>query len=269
VVDGAIGKPRNTQCRAEVSVSVRERAFVLAGSAEPSIPLAQGTDRTPEDDGMNTGALVVFDLDGTISRHDTLLAYLTGFLSRYRARWPRALLSAPALLGFVTGFVDRGQLKAALMKAVLGGCTRTVIDAWTATFVTELLARGVFADALAAIATHRESADTLVLMSASPDLYVPEIGARLGFTETICTGVRWRGERLDGALATANRQGAEKARCFSALRGRYPQAATVAYGNSASDFDHLKLADEAWLINASPALRRAAERAHFRCLCWR
>jgi phosphatidylglycerophosphatase C len=214
-------------------------------------------------------ALVVFDLDGTISRHDTLLAYLTGFLRQHRSRWPRVLLIAPALLGFLTGLVDRGKLKAALMKAVLGGCTRKVIDAWTASYVTELLARGVFADALSAIAKHRRNADTLVLMSASPDLYVPEIAQRLAFAETICTGVRWHDERLDGALTTANRQGAEKARCFAALRGRYPQVRTVAYANSASDFEHLKLADEAWLVNASPVLRREAERAHFHCVTWR
>jgi len=214
-------------------------------------------------------ALVVFDLDGTISRHDTLLAYLTGFLRRSPSRWPRVILSAPALLGFATGFVDRGRLKAALMKAVLGGSTRKVIDAWTARYVTELLERGVFADALTAIAKHRGDADSLVLMSASPDLYVPEIARRLGFTETICTGVRWRGEYLDGALTTANCQGAEKARCFLALRSRYPQLRTVAYANSSSDFDHLKLADEAWLVNASPGLRREAEGAHFRCVTWR
>jgi phosphatidylglycerophosphatase C len=214
-------------------------------------------------------ALVVFDLDGTISRHDTLLAYLTGFLRHNRSRWPRVLLIAPALLGFLTGLLDRGQLKAALMKAVLGGCTRKVIDAWTESYVTELLPREVFADALSAIAKHRRDADTLVLMSASPDMYVPEIAQRLGFTETICTGVRWQGERLDGALTTANRQGAEKARCFAALRSRYPQVRTVAYANSASDFEHLKLADEAWLVNASPVLRREAERAHFHCITWR
>jgi phosphatidylglycerophosphatase C len=214
-------------------------------------------------------ALVVFDLDGTISRHDTLLAYLTGFLRRNPARWPRMLFSLPALLGFVTGIVDRGQLKAALMRAVLGGCTRQVIDAWTAHYVTELLERGLFADALAAIATRRRSADTLVLMSASPDLYVPEIARRLGFTETICTGVRWRGEHLDGGLSTANCQGAEKARRFVELRSRHPQDLTVAYGNSASDFDHLKLADEAWLVNASSELRREGERANFHCVTWR
>jgi phosphatidylglycerophosphatase C len=213
-------------------------------------------------------ALVVFDLDGTISRHDTLLAYLTGFLRQHRARWPRMLLCAPALLGFVTGLVDRGQLKAALMKAALGGSTRKVIDAWTAEYVPEFLAHGAFADALAAIAAHRDKGDTLVLMSASPDLYVPEIGRRLGFSETICTGVRWRGERLDGALTTANRQGAEKTRCFAALRLRYPQVLTIAYANAASDFDHLKLADAAWFINGSQELRREAERAHFRCVTW-
>jgi phosphatidylglycerophosphatase C len=214
-------------------------------------------------------ALVVFDLDGTVSRHDTLLAYLTGFLRHNRARWPRVLRSAPAMLGFVTGIVDRGQLKAALMRAVLGGCTRQVIEAWTARYVTELLEHGLFADALAAIATHRRSADTLVLMSASPDLYVPEIARRLGFNETICTGVRWRGEYLDGGLSTANCQGAEKARRFVELRSRHPHELTVAYGNSASDFDHLKLASEAWLVNASSELRREGERANFHCVTWR
>jgi phosphatidylglycerophosphatase C len=214
-------------------------------------------------------ALVVFDLDGTISRHDTLLAYLTGFLRHNWTRWPRLLGSAPALLGFVTGIVDRGQLKAALMRAVLGGCTRVVVDTWTARYVTLLLDRGVFADALTAIAMHRGRADTLVLMSASPDLYVPEIARRLGFIETICTGVRWRGEHLDGGLSTANCQGPEKARRFVELRSRHPQELSVAYGNSASDFDHLKLADEAWLVNASAELRRAGERAKFHCVTWR
>jgi phosphatidylglycerophosphatase C len=213
-------------------------------------------------------ALVVFDLDGTISRHDTLLAFMLGYLRDKPARWPRVLLALPALLGCVTGFVDRGQLKAALMKATLGGCTRKAIDAWTLRYVTELLQRGVYADALTAIATHRRNADVLVLMSASPDLYVPEIARQLGFTETICTGVRWRGDLLDGALTTANRQGAEKARCFAALRDRYPDTPTIAYANSASDVAHLKLADEAWLVNAPAALRREGERAHFRCVTW-
>jgi phosphatidylglycerophosphatase C len=214
-------------------------------------------------------ALAVFDLDGTISRHDTLLAYLTGFLRHHPARWPRVLLSVPVLLRFLVGFADRGELKSGLMKAALGGCARAQLDAWTSQYVSTFLQSGVFADALRTIAERRDRHDVLVLMSASPDLYVPEIGRRLGFAETICTGVRWHGEIFDGALTTPNRQGAEKARCFNALRQRYPGVATVAYANSGSDFDHLRLADKAWLVNPSAALRLEAGRAHIHCVNWR
>jgi phosphatidylglycerophosphatase C len=214
-------------------------------------------------------ALVVFDLDGTISRHDTLLPYLTGFLLRHPIRWPRVLLSVPVLIRFLLGSADRGELKASLMKSALGGCTRAELDAWTSSYVSSVLAHGVFADALSVIAERCRARDVLALMSASPDLYVPEIARRLGFAQTICTGVRWNGERFDGELTTANRKGAEKARCFEALRQRYPGVPTVAYANSASDFDHLTLADEAWLVNPSAALRRKAERAHIHSVTWR
>jgi phosphatidylglycerophosphatase C len=214
-------------------------------------------------------ALVVFDLDGTISRHDTLAAYLAGFLNRHRGRWPRMLASLPALLGAAAGLVGRGPLKASLMRAALGGCTRTVLDAWTGCYVSDLLARGVFPQALNAIAGHLARGDELVLMSASPDIYVPEIARRLGFKETICTGVLWEGDRLDGALTTLNRRGTEKARCFEELRRRYPKAATVAYANSACDFDHMRLADEAYLVNGGARLRRRAEALKFHCVTWR
>lgn len=176
--------------------------------------------------------------------------------------------SVPALLGAATGAVDRGALKSALMRAALGGCTRALIEAFTRSYVTELLARGVFAEALTTIAAHVRRGDALVLMSASPDLYVPEIARRLEFTETICTGVRWRGDVFDGALTTPNRRGKEKARCFLELRARHPHLATIAYANSACDFDHLRLADEAWLVNPSAALRRKAEALRFHCVTW-
>jgi phosphatidylglycerophosphatase C len=214
-------------------------------------------------------ALVVFDLDGTITRHDTLLPYLIGFVRRNPSRWPHILLWVPALLRFATGLSDRGALKAALMRAALGACTRAKLDAWTDHYVSALLANGVFAAALDVIARHQSKRDFLVLMSASPDLYVPEIARRLGFAEVICTGVRWQGERFDGALTTPNRRGTEKAICFAALRQRYPDMTTTAYANSASDIDHLQLADEAWLVNPSRGLAQIAERKHFHVVVWR
>jgi phosphatidylglycerophosphatase C len=214
--------------------------------------------------------LTVFDLDGTITRHDTLVPYALGFVVRKRPwRLPSLLLVFPAVLGHAIGLVDRGALKSAFIRAALGGCRRKDLERWTDTFVVRLLADGVFAQALETIRTHATAGDHLVLLSASTDLYVPAIARALGFQESICTGLRWDGEMLGGTLTTPNRRGEEKARCVAALRARYPGVSSAAYGNAASDIAHLKLVEHGVLINGSAAARRLAARAGITCTKWR
>ncbi len=167
------------------------------------------------------------------------------------------------------GLIDRGRLKSAFIRATLRGCDREDLDRWTATFVNRLQAGGLFSQAIEAIQAHARAGDHLVLLSASTDLYVPAIGQALGFQEVICTGVRWSGERLDGALTTPNRRGEEKARCVAALRARYPGVASAAYGNAASDIAHLKLVEHGVLVNGSAAARREAAHAGITCTEWR
>lgn len=209
-----------------------------------------------------TGAgpsLAIFDLDGTLTRHDTLAPYLFGFARRHPRRWAGLWRILPAALEYATRHHDRGQLKSRAIRALLGGESRLTIEAWSDEFVRALEPRGVFhRAALAAVAAHRAAGDHLVLLSASPDLYVPQIGRALGFERTVCTEVRWEGEHLDGALISANRRGAEKVRCLERLRAQYPGLAVIAYGNSAADLPHLRLADRAVLVNVGPALEREA-----------
>jgi phosphatidylglycerophosphatase C len=202
--------------------------------------------------------LAIFDLDGTITRHDTLLPYVMGFPMSTARKLLGVLVFLGPLLLFVIGRRDHGQLKSAFIRSVLGGQTRSRIEGWTAQLVPRLLRQGVFADALSTITRHKQGGARLVLMSASIDLYVPAIGAALGFDEVICTGVRWNGDRLDGHLTTPNRRGAEKTRCFEALRNEHPGLTSAAYGNAASDLDHLRLADQPLLVNAPPSARRQA-----------
>jgi phosphatidylglycerophosphatase C len=161
---------------------------------------------------------------------------------------------------------DRGQLKSRVIRAVMGGELRRVIDVWADQFVSGLLARGTFRPAaLAVLQAHRAAGHHLVLLSASPDLYVPRIGRLLGFERTLCTEIKWRAAgadaRLDGALVTANRRGAEKSRCLAQLRTQYPGLPVTAYGNSRSDLPHLALADSAILVNAARGARREALRS--------
>jgi len=204
--------------------------------------------------------LAVFDLDGTITHRDTLLPYVMGFPMSA----PRKYLGMLCLFWTVPLFVlrlrDHADAKQAFVRSTLRGQSRSRIQAYTAEFVPAVIKSGVFADALARIEQHRQQGARLVLMSASTDLYVPAFGEALGFDEVICTGVQWDGDRLDGRLTTPNRRGTEKTRCFEALRRAHPGVVTAAYGNAGSDLDHMRLADQPLLVNASASARRAAKR---------
>jgi phosphatidylglycerophosphatase C len=212
--------------------------------------------------------LAIFDLDGTITRHDTLIQFILGHLKSRPWRLFGFVMTIPLALLCLLRIVDRGALKGSMIRWTIGGSTRAEIDAYAAQFVPRVLERGVFKAAMDQIAAHKRNGDVLVLMSASPDFYVPLVAKHLGFAAVTCTGVRWDDDRLEGHLTTANCRGAEKARRFGELRARYPSLVTVAYGNAASDLDHLRLADRGVLVNGNERARRRAVGLGVVCESW-
>ncbi|MGB8694266.1 MAG: HAD-IB family hydrolase [Steroidobacteraceae bacterium] len=207
----------------------------------------------PAPEGAVT-TLAVFDLDGTITRSDTLVGYLLGYLGRHPLRLWRLPMCLLPVLKFAAVKRDRGELKSAVIRLTLGGLTRSELERWNQIFIAKLLRGGVFAEALEQISAQRSAGAHLVLLSASPDLYVPAIAAALGFDEVICTQLRWHADgRLHGALCSANRRGAEKVRCLQALLQTHRPTRSCAYGNSPADLGHLQLVGAGTYVNGSPA----------------
>lgn len=213
-------------------------------------------------------SVAVFDLDGTITYRDTLVPFLLHVLRERPLRCLR-LWPLPWAVARFAVFRDRGVLKESLIRYVLGGLDRQQIAAYVDAFLDRLWRRGLRSGALQAIERHRAAGDHLVLLSASPDLYVPRIGARLGFTDVVCTHVQWDGERLHGYLASPNRHGPEKRRCVEELRVLHAGARFAAYGNTASDLDHLAIVDAPCLVNANAEARRRAAALGIGCDDWR
>ena len=221
---------------------------------------------TPERSAQPWVAL--FDLDGTITWRDTFLPFLCGYVMKHP--WNAiGLWRAPgALLDYVRRG-DRGELKSRVIRMVMGNEPRARIDAWADEFVAGMHARGRLRPvALGVVKAHVDQGDHLVLLSASPDLYVPRIGRLLGFEHTWCTEVMWNGDRLDGSLKTPNRRGEEKSRCLEQVRQRYAGLPVIAYGNSLSDLDHMRLAERALLVNGNAGARRAAQRFNIPISDW-
>jgi phosphatidylglycerophosphatase C len=202
-------------------------------------------------------AIAFFDLDGTITRRDTLFPLVLRQLARQPWHLLRLLGVLPATARFALER-DRGALKQALLRKTLRGTARGELAQVAVQFVRDTIAHRCIGDALARVRRHRDAGHFLVLMSASVDFYVPEFGRQLGFDHVISTGVRFDGDRLEGSLTTPNRRGEEKARCVRELLSRRNDSETFAYGNSDSDLPHLQLVKHGLLVNGSSSARRAA-----------
>lgn len=194
---------------------------------------------------------------------------MLGLLTRQPARWLRLPLLLVPALGFLAGRVDRGSLKGAILHLLFGGLPRTTVDAWAANFAARAARSAMHPAGVATLQAHAAAGDHVVVLSASPDLYVPLLARRLGAHEVHCTAIRWQGERLDGRLAGPNRRDEEKSRVLDALRAAHPGLPVIAYGNSPVDLIHMRRCEQAVYVNASPALAASLTDEGIRCVDWR
>ena len=207
---------------------------------------------------MSRIAIVIFDLDGTLVRGDTFVKYIAGFIMRRPIRLLRCLVLIGVIFRFLRGQVTAAQMKERILIAALGGSDRTEIRRYTDEFLARLIPEGMSKSGLKALEQHRKLGDTLVLLSASPDVYVVELGRRLGFHEVICTEVQWDGERFSGELRSPNIKGEEKVQCFLRLKRRFAEAIVVAYADHISDLPLLRAVDAGVLVNGSKKAKRMA-----------
>lgn len=205
-------------------------------------------------------AVALFDLDGTITRRDTYLAYLLGYLLRHPRRLARAASLGIALVLYFAGRRDNTWLKTRFLHAILGGVERQSLQRWTDRFLDRTLRYGLRPRALETIARHRAAGDRLLLVTASLDFYALPLAARLGFEGAICTRAAVDGAgRLTGDLDGGNCHGVEKLRCVEAwLRAHAPNSLLTFYTDSHVDLPLLRAVQRPIAVNPTRRMRRTA-----------
>jgi phosphatidylglycerophosphatase C len=192
--------------------------------------------------------LAAFDLDGTITRRDTLLPFLLRAVGRERSY--RALLasSLPLARAIALGGGHRDRAKAAVLSGALAGVPKSALAETAESYADYVVASGLRPDVRSRVDFHRREGHELVLVSASPELYVAPIGRRLGFDAVLATRLEVDGDdRLTGRLLGANCRGPEKVLRLREWRGGSLELA-YAYGDSAGDREMLALAQTAVTI---------------------
>jgi phosphatidylglycerophosphatase C len=110
------------------------------------------------------------------------------------------------------------------------------LAAYAQEFCSGWLCRRLRPPVLALLRQHQAAGHRVVLVSASPDLYVPQVAEYLGIFEWVCTCVSVENGICTGILAGPNCKGWYKVQLLQRHLGTAtPPDLSYAYGDSPSD----------------------------------
>lgn len=190
---------------------------------------------------MNAPAPVVaaFDLDGTLTEGGSVFAWLRLVAGPARTYRAALRLFVPLTVGAVRSSHWADHAKERLFHALLAGRDVDDVRARSRQFAVEHLAHEGRTRLLERLAWHREQGHDVVIVSASPQLYVDVVAAELRANGALGTRLAVDPRnRLTGSYLGHNCRGTEKMRRLSEwieTRDYAVEPEIYAYGNSRGD----------------------------------
>jgi HAD superfamily hydrolase (TIGR01490 family) len=187
--------------------------------------------------------LALFDFDHTLTDADSFGRFIRDLATPQQlaaAKWT----AGPWLAGYRLGLVSARQLRERVLKLAFRGRGEAEIREHGARHAHEVLPGLLRPEMMQRIAWHQQRGDTVVLVSASLDVYLQPWCERHAI-ELICNRLEARDGVLTGRYEGGD-CGPHKARLIRARYDvdAYPQV--HAYGDSREDLDMLALAQQRW-----------------------
>lgn len=189
--------------------------------------------------------VAAFDFDGTLTRGGSVFAFLVAVTSRRRVAGAVALLAPHLVHAALVGGSAADLTKERLFERVLAGVPADQLAAVGAEFGVTHLERRLRPEVKDRLDWHRRRGDRVVVVSASPEVYVAAAGRTLGVDGVVATKLEVLGGRVTGRYDGANCRGQEKLRRLREwIEGDGTRPGRIwAYGNSRGDLRMLDAAD--------------------------
>ncbi len=186
--------------------------------------------------------LAIFDLDGTVTKKDTLLEFIRFVHGSSKLRRGLVLLS-PAVIISSIGLITSQSLKEIFLSYFFKGMLQTELVDLGDSFGEKVLPAICRSNAIKKIRWHKEQGHSVVILTASCDLWLKKWSQHLQVM-LVSSEMEFNDNRATGKLKGNNCKGKEKAirlkQAFNLLDYSY----IYAYGNSKSDRHYYELANE-------------------------
>jgi HAD superfamily hydrolase (TIGR01490 family) len=206
--------------------------------------------------------IAIYDMDRTVTRIGTFTPFLVFAAKRQPVRMLLLPLYFLTLLGYPLKLLDRKRLKEIGFALIVGRqVTAEQLEGLARGYARQVERRNLFAGAKQRIAADRAEGCRLVLATASPDFYVKEIAALLGFDAVIATRQRRHSNgAYSNRIAGENCYGPAKLeRIKQWLGGPRSQSEIRFYSDHHSDAPVLEWADRAIAANPNSKLLAMAQ----------
>lgn len=220
---------------------------------------------TPEQADKRKRGLALFDFDGTLIPWDTQVIFADHVLRRHPVR----RLYLPFFAAFAPFYKilgDEGMKRVFL--SYLWRAEREQIETWAREFVAEWVPAKCYPEVLDRLEHHRSSGHLTMLVSASPEFYVAEVGKALGFDMALGTQVEF-GALMPLLPDLTNHKGGEKVRRLSGILGEPGEdgwAHSHGYTDSTADLPMMQACREGTVVNPSARLSAIAAREAWQVL---
>ena len=192
--------------------------------------------------------VAAFDFDGTLTRADTLLPFLQRLCGTTAVVRALAIQSGSIRRGF-TGGGHRDAFKAKVLARLLAGWPVEEVEEVVSVYAAAVLRGQLRPATLERLDWHRYEGHELIVVSASPEIYVLPIARELRFDAVLATRLEVHDGVLTGRLTGSNVRGAEKVRRLREhLAG--DDVDLWAYGDSRGDRELLAAAQMPFMVTA-------------------
>jgi phosphatidylglycerophosphatase C len=207
--------------------------------------------------------VAAFDFDGTLTDGGSVFGFLSALAGRPAVVASSIALAPGLALAALAGGTRADRTKERLFQRVMAGTPVGRLEEVAARFGPGHVARHLRTDVRARLDWHRKRGDRVVIVSASPEVYVREAAGHLGVDAVIATRLEVSDDgTVTGRYDGANCRGEEKLR---RLRLWIEASGTGtgrlwSYGNSRGDLTMLRAADVG--VNVGRLRRMGALRAY-------